>query len=242
MHCLYANAVVQPSVQHCPCYRAWKTKVHTWCRHCHLCINASMWREKRWLQGLFDPPSYMQVHPGSGNFTFLSIPPVYYNAKKSHTCTYWKWKAHVSSHSSNLLQWPKITCKYILGVEISRFFPFLQYITMPKNRIHVLPGSGKLTLLDSILITMPKNHIHSSTSWEWKVRVSLHSSNTLQYPKTAYMYILEVESSRFFPFLQFITIPNNRIQVHPGSGNFAFLSIPPIHYNAKKITCTMYIL
>ena len=53
MHCLYANAVVQPSVQHCPCYMAWKTKVHTWCRHCHLYINALMWREKRWLQGLF---------------------------------------------------------------------------------------------------------------------------------------------------------------------------------------------
>ena len=59
MHCLYTNAVVQPSVQHCSCYMAWKTKVHTWCRHCHLCINAPMWREKRWLQGLFDPPSYM---------------------------------------------------------------------------------------------------------------------------------------------------------------------------------------
>ena len=58
MHCLYANAVVQPSVQHCPCYMAWKTKVHTWCRHCHLCINAPMWGEKRWLQGIIDPPSY----------------------------------------------------------------------------------------------------------------------------------------------------------------------------------------
>ena len=58
MHCLYANAVVQPSVQHCPCYMAWKTRVHTWCRHCHLCVNAPMWRETRWLLGLFDPPSY----------------------------------------------------------------------------------------------------------------------------------------------------------------------------------------
>ena len=57
MHCLYANAVVQPSVQHYSCYMAWKTKVHTWCRDCHLCINAPMWREKRWLQGIFDPPS-----------------------------------------------------------------------------------------------------------------------------------------------------------------------------------------
>ena len=58
MHCLYANAVVQPSVQHWPCYMAWKPKIHTWCRHCHLCINALMWREKRWLQGIIDPPSY----------------------------------------------------------------------------------------------------------------------------------------------------------------------------------------
>ena len=63
MHCLYGNAVVQPSMQHCPCYMAWKTNVHTWCRHRHLCINAPMWREKRWLQGLFDPPSYSQKLP-----------------------------------------------------------------------------------------------------------------------------------------------------------------------------------
>ena len=61
MHCMYANAVVQSSGQHCQCYKAWKTKVHTWCRHCHLCINAPMWREKRWLQGLFDPPLYITV-------------------------------------------------------------------------------------------------------------------------------------------------------------------------------------
>ena len=59
MYCLYANAVVQPSMQHHSCYMAWKTKVHTWCRHCHLCINAPTWREKRWLQELFYPPSYM---------------------------------------------------------------------------------------------------------------------------------------------------------------------------------------
>ena len=58
MHCLYSNAVVQPSVQHYSCYMAWKTKVHTRCRDCHLCINAPMWREKKWLQGIFDPPSY----------------------------------------------------------------------------------------------------------------------------------------------------------------------------------------
>ena len=47
MHCLYANAVVQPSVQHYSCYMAWKTKDHIWCRYCHLCINAPMWREKK---------------------------------------------------------------------------------------------------------------------------------------------------------------------------------------------------
>ena len=64
MHCVYANAVVQPSVQHCPCYMAWKTKVHTWCRHCHLRINAPMWREKRWLQGIIDPPSYIVLYMG----------------------------------------------------------------------------------------------------------------------------------------------------------------------------------
>ena len=59
MRCLYANAVVQPSMQHYSCYMAWKTKVHTWCRYCHLCINAPMWREKWWLQGIFDRPSYV---------------------------------------------------------------------------------------------------------------------------------------------------------------------------------------
>ena len=60
----YANVVVQPSVQHYSCYMAWKTKDHTWCRYCHLCINAPMWREKRWLQGIIDPPSYnsCQLH------------------------------------------------------------------------------------------------------------------------------------------------------------------------------------
>ena len=53
MHCLYANAVVQPNVQHCPCDMAWKTKVHTWCRHCHLCINAPMWREKKMVARIY---------------------------------------------------------------------------------------------------------------------------------------------------------------------------------------------
>ena len=57
IHCLYANAVVQPSVQYYSFYMAWKTKVHTWYRYCHFCINAPMWTEKRWLQGIFDPPS-----------------------------------------------------------------------------------------------------------------------------------------------------------------------------------------
>ena len=52
------TVVVQPSVQHCPCYGTWKTKAYTWCRHYHLCINAPMWKEKRWLPGFFDPPSY----------------------------------------------------------------------------------------------------------------------------------------------------------------------------------------
>ena len=75
MHCLYANAVVQPSVQHWPCYMAWKTKVHTWCRHCHLCINALMWREKRWLQGIIDPPSYIM------NWAVVLMPPQHHSMK-----------------------------------------------------------------------------------------------------------------------------------------------------------------
>ena len=70
MHCLYANALVQPSVQHYSCYMAWKIKVHTWCRDCHLCINAPMWREKRWLQGIFDPPSYLKNYDFCENVKF----------------------------------------------------------------------------------------------------------------------------------------------------------------------------
>ena len=53
MHCLYANAVVQLSMQHFPCYMAWKTKVYTWCRYYHLCINAPMWRDKKMVARTF---------------------------------------------------------------------------------------------------------------------------------------------------------------------------------------------
>ena len=72
MHCFYVNAVVQPSVQHCPCYMAWKTKVRTWCRHCHLCPCEE---KKRWLQGLFDPPSYISQFPPN----FDTRPPLFAN-------------------------------------------------------------------------------------------------------------------------------------------------------------------
>ena len=124
MHCLYANAVVQPSVQHCPCYMAWKTKVHTWCRHCHLCINAPMLREKRWLQGIIDPPSYywdkgfffekivwfhetngVTLHIGTNNSILT----------KSGVIAFWNWALHISQNtvytykthegSPNLLPW-----------------------------------------------------------------------------------------------------------------------------------------
>ena len=109
---------------------------------------------------------------------------------------------------------------------------------------------------------MPKNHIHGSTSWEWKVRVSLNSSNTLQCPKIAYMYILEVESSRFFPFdssnllqypkiaykyilgveilrffpfLQYIKMPKNYMyHVHSVSGKVIFfLLLQNINYTSN---------
>ena len=83
MHCLCANAVVQPSVQHCPCYMAWKTKVHTCCRHCHLCINAPMRREKRWLQGLFDPPSYLEDFSQNSDFQCCRV--------ASTSPTLWLW-------------------------------------------------------------------------------------------------------------------------------------------------------
>ena len=64
MHSLYANAIVQPSVQRCSCYILWKTKVHTWCRQCNLCINAPMWREKRRLQGFLTLPGTLLIHFG----------------------------------------------------------------------------------------------------------------------------------------------------------------------------------
>ena len=54
----FARIVWQPDSAICPdcsCYIAWKTKVHTRCRDCHLCINVPMWREERWLQEIFDP-------------------------------------------------------------------------------------------------------------------------------------------------------------------------------------------
>ena len=73
MHCLYANAVVQPSVQHCPCYMAWKAKVHTWCRHCHLCINAPMWREKKMVAGTFWPFLVLLTDIFSSTFINRSI-------------------------------------------------------------------------------------------------------------------------------------------------------------------------
>ena len=47
VHCLHANAVMQPSVQHCPCYMVLKTKVHTRCWYCHLCIYTRRKRESR---------------------------------------------------------------------------------------------------------------------------------------------------------------------------------------------------
>ena len=75
MHCLYANAIVQPSVQHCPCYMTRKTKVHTWCRHCHLCINAPMWSEKRWLQRLFDLPLYNGIISHGAPVGILGVLP-----------------------------------------------------------------------------------------------------------------------------------------------------------------------
>ena len=110
-----------------------------------------------------------------------------------------EWKVCVSFHSSNLLQCQKSrTCSsWKWKANIS-----WQYITIAQN------------------------HVHTSTSWEWKVRVSFHSSNSLQCPKIAYMYILEVESSRFFPFLQYITMPKNCIHVYSVSGKLTFLSIP----------------
>ena len=50
----------------------WKTKIHTGCWHCYLCINAPMWREKRWLPELFDPPSYIApFHQGLSTGVFF---------------------------------------------------------------------------------------------------------------------------------------------------------------------------
>ena len=96
MHCLYANALVQPCVQHCPCYMAWKTKVHTWCRHCHLCINAPMWREKRWLQGIIDPPSY--IHVFCSPYWLFCLTKFEKNTNLSDTVSLWyeSWEPGVS--------------------------------------------------------------------------------------------------------------------------------------------------
>ena len=113
MHCLYANAVVQPSVQHCPCYMAWKTKVHTWCRHCHLCINAPMWREKRWLQGIIDPPSYLFIFPIAFTITFKQI-----NVQKFLNVNCFNCKVKVVRKWSDFIHWP-VFLNYIPGISLA---------------------------------------------------------------------------------------------------------------------------
>ena len=120
MHCLYANAVVQPSVQHCPCYMAWKTKVHTWCRHCHLCTNAPMWREKRWLQGIIDPPSYsmsnfqtcckhvlcnkvsFRGHKGVQKSFFFQNDAIELNLDSKYACDFWSMINHMPCYIMSL--------------------------------------------------------------------------------------------------------------------------------------------
>ena len=45
-------------------------------------------------KNMFSIHCYSTPSPGSGKFTLLSNPPIYYSAQNSHTCTSWEWKAH----------------------------------------------------------------------------------------------------------------------------------------------------
>ena len=178
------------------------------------------------------PQNHIHVHPRSGKLTFLSIPSIYYNAQNPHTCTHWKWKSHVSFHSFN--------------------------ITMAKFHIQVHPRSGKHTFLSiPPYITMPKIHIHVHPGNE---KLTLLSICPIYYNAQNHMYILEVESSRFFPFhllqcskIAYMYIMKCKAQAsfhsshnaqkirymcNPGSGTLTFV---PIDYNAQKShTCTSW--
>ena len=130
-----------------------------------------------------------------------------------------------------------------------------------KWRAHILFYFIFFQLLQNI-ITIPKKS-HTCPSWKWKVHVSFHSSNTLQCPKFAYMYILEWKVCVSFHSSSLLQCQKSKTFVHPGSGKqtfpdnilitipqnqihastswqwkIKFLSIPPIHYNAQKLhTC-----
>ena len=74
--CIVFMLIVQPSVQHYSCYMAWKTKVHTWCRDCHLCINAPMWRGKKMVARNFWPSLIYHVNvrkPQASNSYLITI-------------------------------------------------------------------------------------------------------------------------------------------------------------------------
>ena len=159
----------------------------------------------------------MQVHPGSGKYAFLSIPPKHYNAQKLYTCTSWNWKGHASFHSVNSLQSSKIAYwyMYILGVDTPHFFLFLQYITMPKITCTSWKCKAKLKFLSIPPMNINAQKSGTCTSWKWKVNVSFHSSNLLQSPKKSHTCTSWEWKLTFLSFLQYIPMPKNFIRHIP---------------------------
>ena len=130
-----------------------------------------------------------------------------------------KWKDRVSSYFSNISMTKSHTSEkltflsnilqcheshmYILVpgtvVESSRFFLFLQYITLPKLRT-CKSWEWKARISFLFLKYMQCKKSHKCTPWEWKARVFI--SAIYYSAKIAYMLILGVDGSNFF--LQYI--------------------------------------
>ena len=136
MHCLYANAVVQPSVQHCPCYLAWKTKVHTWCRHCHLCINAP---KKDGRKDFLTLPRIWVFDFWCSQYTFKEM-LINSTIKVSHRLRSPVRKAFTYGSQKVMLHW--ITIKYA----VSRMkMPYIRYCSLS-----VLCAVGHKNILETL--------------------------------------------------------------------------------------------
>ena len=128
-----------------------KKKVHTWCRHCHLCISAPMWREKRWLQGLFDPPSWM-----CSIVSFLNI----LAQKQQHFLELWNLRLVLFSYFTGSTV---VCCRELAFIEIE---PTLRGM-LAENRAALL--HKKHCLWDGKCSNLPKKMLDFSTPGSFKL-------------------------------------------------------------------------